>query len=148
MPNIKPKTFFRFKVHNFIIFWQVITLSHTLLQNKKLTGVNKIMVVCPVNTVFNWRNEFKKWLPKKSDLNVFELVSCKQMYEKRHRVAEWHEDGGVMIIGYTMFRNISNPDNKKIQKKIRETFLQGLVDPGKTLILVNVFFVSFPLAKS
>lgn len=53
------------------------------------------------------------------------------MRERKYRIEEWHEEGGVLIIGYTMFRNISNPDNKKIPKGIRESFVKGLVDPGK-----------------
>lgn len=88
-------------------------------------------MVCPVNTVLNWKSEFKKWLPRRLKFDIYELVSCKQMYDRRHTVNEWHEEGGVLIIGYTMFRNISNPDNKRVQKRIRETFVKGLVDPGK-----------------
>lgn len=113
-------------------------MSHTLLENNEKTGVNKILVVCPVNTVLNWKNEFKKWLPKKTNFEIFELVSCKQMYERKYRVSEWHTEGGVLIIGYTMFRNISNPENKKIQKKIRQVFVEGLVDPGKISLHIYV----------
>ncbi|KAJ8985898.1 hypothetical protein NQ317_010655 [Molorchus minor] len=44
---------------------QVITLVHTLLMESKRTGMEKVLVVCPLNTVLNWKSEFKKWLPKK-----------------------------------------------------------------------------------
>lgn len=112
-------------------------MTHTLLENSELTGVEKVLVVCPVSTVLNWKSEFKKWLPKKTHFEIFELVSCKQMRERKYRIGEWHEEGGVLIIGYTMFRNISNPDNKKIQKAIRETFVKGLVDPGKYCVITD-----------
>lgn len=49
---------------------QVITLVHTLITNSEKTNVHKVMVVCPVNTVLNWKSEFKKWIPKSSDLDV------------------------------------------------------------------------------
>ncbi|XP_060536175.1 transcriptional regulator ATRX homolog [Cylas formicarius] len=118
---------------------QVITLSHTLLTNKKKTQVEKIMVVCPVNTVLNWKAEFKKWLPEE-EFEIFDLVSCKTSsvnYERSNIVQEWHEDGGVLIIGYNMFRNLSNPVYKAIPKKLRHTFQKGLVDPGPDLVVCD-----------
>ena len=40
---------------------QTITLTHTVLDNRKI-GVNRVMVICPVNTVKNWSDEYDKWL--------------------------------------------------------------------------------------
>ena len=37
--------------------------------------------------------------------------------------------GGVMIMGYDMFRNLSN-DTKKFKKKQKEVYQKALVDPG------------------
>lgn len=96
------------------------------------------MVVCPLNTVLNWKAEFKKWLPK-NDLEVYELVSCKQNYERQYVVREWQSDGGIMIMGYQMFRNLSNPDNKRISKKVRTVFQEALLDPGNIFILYFLF---------
>ncbi|KAJ8925712.1 hypothetical protein NQ315_009559 [Exocentrus adspersus] len=116
---------------------QVIALSHTLLTNSDTTEVRKVLVVCPLNTVLNWKSEFKKWLPRDSELEVHELVSCRQNYERQYKVKEWHEDGGVLIIGYQMFRNLTNPDNKKLSKKMRNVFCEGLVDPGPDLVVCD-----------
>lgn len=118
---------------------QVISLSHTLLLNEKKTGVCKVLVVCPLSTVLNWVAEFKKWLPSEDDFEVFELVSFKQNYERHHQVKEWLRCGGVLIIGYDMFRNITNMANKRLPKKIRNTFQTAFVDPGK-LDFFLVFF--------
>ncbi|XP_018566294.1 transcriptional regulator ATRX homolog isoform X2 [Anoplophora glabripennis] len=116
---------------------QVIALSHTLLRNAKSTGVRKVMVVCPLNTVLNWKSEYKKWMPRNDEFEVFELVSSKQNYERQYIVTEWCNDGGVLIIGYTMFRNLSNPDNKRLSKKMRNVFNEGLVDPGPDLVVCD-----------
>ncbi|XP_050296159.1 transcriptional regulator ATRX homolog isoform X2 [Anthonomus grandis grandis] len=119
---------------------QVITLVHTLLMNKEKTKVEKVLVVSPVNTVLNWKSEFKKWMPNEEDFEVFELVSCKTSavnQERNYTVKCWHEEGGVLIIGYNMFRNISNPDSKTIPRKMRSSFQTALVDPGADLVICD-----------
>lgn len=45
----------------------------------------------------------------------------------------WQEDGGVMIIGYEMYRNLAQGRNVK-SRKLKEIFNKALVDPGKVLI--------------
>lgn len=44
----------------------------------------------------------------------------------------WQEDGGVMIIGYEMYRNLAQGRNVK-SRKLKEIFNKALVDPGKVL---------------
>lgn len=44
---------------------QTITLTHTVLENRK-AKIDRVMVICPVNTVKNWEDEYEKWL--KGDL--------------------------------------------------------------------------------
>nr|CAH7748326.1 unnamed protein product [Callosobruchus chinensis] len=116
---------------------QVITLTHTLLTHSEKTHVNRVMVVCPINTVLNWKAEYKMWMPKNSSVEVYELVNCKLNSERQYHIKEWYEEGGVLIIGYTLFRMLSNPDNKKIPKKIRTVFQEGLVDPGPDLVVCD-----------
>lgn len=110
--------------------FQVVTLCHTLLVNSEKTGVRKVLVVCPLNTVLNWVAEFKQWLPNEDDFEVFELVSYKQNAAKQYIASQWHQDGGVMILGYNMFRILANDQNRRISKKMRNAFIEALVDPG------------------
>ncbi|KAF5291302.1 hypothetical protein FQA39_LY03453 [Lamprigera yunnana] len=116
---------------------QVIALTHTLLTNED-TGVAKVLVVCPLSTVLNWTNEYKKWLDNVDGptIDVYELVSIKQS-GREFIVDDWHRDGGVLIMGYDMFRNIANPDNKRIKKRARESFQKGLVNPGPDLVICD-----------
>lgn len=55
---------------------QVVTLSHTLLANSEVTGVERILVVCPLSTVLNWVNEFRIWMKhvkKGTEVEVYEI---------------------------------------------------------------------------
>jgi transcriptional regulator ATRX len=116
---------------------QVIALCHTLLINSEETKVKKVLVVSPLNTVLNWVNEFKQWLPDLDDFEIYELVSFKQNYERQYQIKTWHNYGGVLIMGYDMFRNLSNPENKRLSKKMRMTFQEALVDPGPDLVVCD-----------
>lgn len=94
------------------------------------TRVNNILVVCPLSTVLNWVAEFKKWLPKNHEIDVYDLIASKKMYERSYKVTEWKNDGGVLVIGYDMFRNLTNDANKRISKKFRKAFQEALINPG------------------
>lgn len=48
--------------------------------------------------------------------------------------------GGVMIIGYEMYRNLTQGRNIK-SKKLKETFQKTLVDPGTVLCNAAVVYV-------
>lgn len=55
---------------------QVVTLAHTLLSNADETGIERILVVCPLSTVLNWVNEFKIWMKhveKGTEVEVYEI---------------------------------------------------------------------------
>lgn len=55
---------------------QVITLVHTLLTHSIKTKVEKVLIVCPVNVILNWVEEFQVWLKefqKKDNVKIYEL---------------------------------------------------------------------------
>jgi hypothetical protein len=58
------------------------------------------------------------------------LPRYKQNYERMYQLKEWQDCGGVMMIGYDMFRNLTNTQTKRMRKKAIEVFQSTLVDPG------------------
>ncbi|XP_015180488.1 PREDICTED: transcriptional regulator ATRX-like isoform X2 [Polistes dominula] len=117
---------------------QVITLSHTLLTHEE-TGIKTILVVCPLSTVLNWVNEFEIWLKdveNGGDIDLFELTKCKKNFERKYQLQSWHQRGGVLIIGYEMFRNLTGA-NKNIRKNMKDAILKCLIDPGPDLIVCD-----------
>ncbi|KAG5673897.1 hypothetical protein PVAND_003900 [Polypedilum vanderplanki] len=119
---------------------QVITLVHTLIVNGDKTGVTRVLVVCPLNTVLNWVNEFHKWLrgiKGAEDVEVYEINKLKQNVDRANKLMEWHNEGGVMILSYDMFRNLSNDTGNRLRKKIKESLQTSLLDPGPDLVICD-----------
>ncbi|XP_059622920.1 transcriptional regulator ATRX homolog [Phlebotomus argentipes] len=118
---------------------QVIALTHTLL-NSEESGVQRVLVICPLSTVLNWVNEYRKWLEDvtdSGDIDVYELSKFKQNNERANVIKQWHTGGGVMVIGYDLFRNLSNEKNRNIKKKAREAIQMGLINPGPELVICD-----------
>jgi transcriptional regulator ATRX len=107
--------------------------------------VNRVMVVCPLSTVFNWENEFKIWLPGETfvTLNVCELASSKINKAREAKITRWLHFGGVLIIGYEMFRTLTKQKKKRSEQD--ELFWRALVDPGPDLLVcgMKIYHVSF-----
>ncbi|KAK3930445.1 Transcriptional regulator ATRX-like protein [Frankliniella fusca] len=119
--------------------FQVVTLVHTLFKHPE-TLVKNVLVVCPVSTVLNWVNEFSKWLQGLEDgpeIEVFELIRCKQNMDRSYRLREWRAEGGVMIMGYDMYRNLTNPASRRARASHMKTFQECLVDPGPDLVICD-----------
>ncbi|CAL4061368.1 unnamed protein product, partial [Meganyctiphanes norvegica] len=119
---------------------QIISYVHTLLTNKKINNhISRVMVCCPVNTVYNWVAEFKNWLKggRMCPFDVVECVSAKDLWGRAYRLDDWWKEGGVMIMGYDMFRNLSNEKNKKYKGKMKEIFQKALVNPGPDIMVCD-----------
>ena len=99
---------------------QTIGLVHTVHTNFE-EHVGKILVLCPVNVVKNWVDEFAKWLKGDLELEVHEMSDEKDNWGRADRLNAWMTEGGIMILGYDMFRNLTN-ESKKYKKKQRDIF--------------------------
>ncbi|XP_040600239.1 transcriptional regulator ATRX isoform X3 [Mesocricetus auratus] len=117
---------------------QVVSFLHTVLLCDKL-DFSTALVVCPLNTALNWMNEFEKWQEGLNDdekLEVCELATVKRPQERSYMLQKWQEDGGVMIIGYEMYRNLAQGRNVK-SRKLKEIFNKALVDPGPDFVVCD-----------
>ncbi|XP_029329493.1 transcriptional regulator ATRX isoform X7 [Mus caroli] len=117
---------------------QVVSFLHTVLLCDKL-DFSTALVVCPLNTALNWMNEFEKWQEGLNDdekLEVSELATVKRPQERSYMLQRWQEDGGVMIIGYEMYRNLAQGRNVK-SRKLKDIFNKALVDPGPDFVVCD-----------
>lgn len=58
-----------------------------------------------------------------------ELATLKRPQERYIALQKWQKDGGVMIMGYEMYRNLTL-GLKVIHGKFKKTFDSTLVNPG------------------
>ncbi|XP_032886020.1 transcriptional regulator ATRX isoform X3 [Amblyraja radiata] len=117
---------------------QVVTFLHTMLLSEKIEFTTAL-IVCPLNTVLNWINEFSKWQEGLDDdecLEVTELATVKRPQERSYLLERWMEDGGVMVLGYEMYRNLAQGRNVK-SRKMKEIFQKTLVDPGPDFVVCD-----------
>lgn len=116
---------------------QVITLVHTVMRYPQLK-VNRVLVLCPLSTVLNWVAEFDMWLQDVDygdDIDVYHL-KANAMAVRADVLNNWFRRGGVMILGYEMFRNLVKP-NSKVRKKLRDYFFESLLEPGPDLVICD-----------
>lgn len=135
------------------------------------TNSKSILIIMPINTLQNWLHEFNMWLPLPEDceksplskdgevrprqFNIFVLNdSHKTLTARAKTVLEWSKEGGVLMMGYEMYRLLSLKKMK--QKRKKGTFLdpdtdghssedkdmfdkinEALVNPGPDLVVCD-----------
>ncbi|KAK4282924.1 hypothetical protein QN277_014241 [Acacia crassicarpa] len=99
--------------------FQVIAFLYTAMRSTDL-GLRTALIVTPVNVLHNWRQEFIKWGPSEvKPLRVFMLEDVSR--DRRAEIlAKWRKKGGIFLIGYTAFRNLSFGKHVKGRHKARE----------------------------
>lgn len=108
---------------------QVISFIDILLKN---TEAHTVLAIVPVNTLQNWLTEFNLWLPPQEVLSpetdpaIFIGRSFKvHILNDEHKttvarakvVEDWSKDGGVLLMGYEMYRLLSMKKSFVMGKK-------------------------------
>ncbi|CAF1015945.1 unnamed protein product [Adineta ricciae] len=115
---------------------QVISFIHTMLNYDQITNVKTCLVLCPINAALNWSNEFESWLNDvEPPVDHYQLTTIKSNLRVTH-LNYWYEHGGVMIMGYEMYRRLANGFGLK-NKKIKAQAYKCLVDPGPDVIVAD-----------
>ena len=102
---------------------QTIGLVHTVHTNFE-EKIARVLVLCPVNVVKNWTDEFAKWLKGDLEIEVYEMSDEKDNWGRADRLNEW-------------VRNLTNEVGKKFKKKQKEIYQKALVDPGPDLVVCD-----------
>ncbi|XP_076024816.1 ATRX chromatin remodeler, like [Genypterus blacodes] len=116
---------------------QVVTFLHTVLLSQNLK-FRTALVVCPLNTILNWVCEFKKWQDnmEQDKVKVTELVTVRQPLARLRALQKWNMEGGVMIMGYEMYRNLSM-GHKVTDEQWKSNLKSILVNPGPDFVVCD-----------
>jgi SNF2 family DNA or RNA helicase len=85
-------------------------------------------------------------LEEKKYFRVEEVERTDNVSERLKKLRKWHRVGGVMVIGYDMFRNLVTPSEKltdaqkekdKDKHKHKQEFRRLLLDPGPDLVIAD-----------
>lgn len=87
--------------------------------------IHTVLIVAPKNTLDNWIIEYKRWTPPElhGALNITSIMSnpsekgSATWVGRLQRLRDWHSTGGVMVMGYEMFRILTNLENTKAVKE-------------------------------
>ena len=98
--------------------FQVISFIEIFL---RCTSSKRVMCIVPINTIQNWLAEFNSWLPENGQQRIddntiinynrpFKIFlindSAKTLKQRIDIILEWKRIGGVLLIGYEMFRTL------------------------------------------
>ncbi|KAL7834252.1 hypothetical protein SRHO_G00284990 [Serrasalmus rhombeus] len=116
---------------------QVIAFLHTVL-SCELVALKTALVVCPLNTVLNWRAEFDKWQSgiKTHKLEVIELATVKSVLCRVDALTRWHRKGGVMIVSYEIYRILTHGRQAKYAKH-QQSLRTALQNPGPDVVICD-----------
>ncbi|KAI7980289.1 Protein CHROMATIN REMODELING 20 [Camellia lanceoleosa] len=99
--------------------FQVIAFLYAAMRSVDL-GLRTALIVTPVSVLHNWRQEFMKWRPTElKPLRVFMLEDVSRD-RRTDLLAKWRAKGGVFLIGYSAFRNLSLGKHVKDRQIARE----------------------------
>ncbi|XP_068600128.1 ATRX chromatin remodeler, like [Brachionichthys hirsutus] len=116
---------------------QVVAFLHTVLLLETLK-LKTALVVCPKSIILNWVSEFQKWQDNlgKDKVKVTELATKRHNVERLRALQMWQRHGGVMIMGYEMYRRLSLP-NKVDSMEWNTEMNRTLVDPGPDIVVCD-----------
>ncbi|KAJ6638887.1 Protein CHROMATIN REMODELING 20 [Pseudolycoriella hygida] len=130
---------------------QAIALLHAVINSKEF-GTNKILVLCTVSTIMNWKDEIVRWLGHIQDehrkLQIFELDPKESIDRKISSLQNWSQHDSespavCLIMGYESFRNLVNfhllkANTKKFNsnrlRRIRECIRKFLLEAADIVI--------------
>ncbi|KAH8284581.1 hypothetical protein KR018_004934, partial [Drosophila ironensis] len=136
---------------------QVVSFCDIFLRH---TSARTVLCVMPINTLQNWLSEFNMWIPRFSNdsnvrtrnFDIYVLNDQQKTLTARSKVIlNWAHEGGVLLIGYELFRllalklvktrkrkgSIVRPDGMDSSSDLMNLVYEALVKPGPDLVICD-----------
>nr|CCA20908.1 transcriptional regulator ATRX putative [Albugo laibachii Nc14] len=125
-------------------------LDYTDTKSNSESGHRHALILAPTICVRNWEAELVRWLGRKEvrriGLTTLESSREKKMEDRIDLVRKWHQRGGILIMGYEIFRILilqgigQEPIRSKknpLSRKMIQSSVKFLCDPGPDLIVLD-----------
>ncbi|KAJ6780708.1 hypothetical protein PWT90_02316 [Aphanocladium album] len=96
----------------------------------------KVLVICPSGLVENWKDEFNIWGPENLLEPVILIEATQSPHQRISNARRWADAGGVLIVGYTMFKSgfrKGDADIQTIDKIITDNATVVIADEAHSL---------------
>nr|XP_017018706.1 helicase ARIP4 isoform X1 [Drosophila kikkawai] len=136
---------------------QVVSFCDIFLRH---TSARTVLCVMPINTLQNWLSEFNMWIPRYSadgnvrarNFDIYVLNDQQKTLTARAKVIlNWVHEGGVLLIGYELFRllalklvktrkrkgSVIRPDGMDSSSDLMNLVFEALVKPGPDLVICD-----------
>ncbi|KAJ5198850.1 SNF2-related protein [Penicillium cf. griseofulvum] len=103
----------------------------------------KTLILCPASLIQNWCREFEIWSPDDHNLGKVRPILAKyssMVTDRTEEICAWNEEGGVLIISYEMFRNLTGDNvgqNEDPQKQSINGFVKSLLLESPNLVVAD-----------
>ncbi|KAF9586000.1 hypothetical protein BGW38_010533 [Lunasporangiospora selenospora] len=128
-----------------VVAFLYILLREVQLRNKDIPKtlvsdeIGRVMLLLPPILLQNWEAEFAKWIPdeERSIVNILRFgVSDKTFNSRLSILRQWHNEGGVLMLSYSMFRDLCS-SLKWMTESQREGMRSLLLSPGPNLTIAD-----------
>lgn len=68
---------------------------------------SRTLILCPAGLINNWMDELLYWAPEGLLGELFAFDATLSEQERAETIQDWAQDGGVLIIGYTMLTSVA-----------------------------------------
>ena len=89
-----------------------------------------MLLLCPTTVIDNWMREFQRWV----GWDVIDLRTG----NRRNQLKSWFEKGGVLVMGYEMYREaVYSCTDKAVADAEKAKYLQWLQNPGPHIVVAD-----------
>ncbi|OHF00130.1 SNF2 super family protein [Colletotrichum orchidophilum] len=98
---------------------------------------SKTLVLCPALLVDNWMDELLMWAPEGLLGHFYKLEAVVNVLERAPIIRDWDKTGGVMIIGYDMFKRLADPSGDEMLTPVEAKSIAQILTESPNLVVAD-----------
>ncbi|OHW96312.1 SNF2 family helicase [Colletotrichum incanum] len=98
---------------------------------------SKTLVLCPSVLVDNWMDELLMWAPDGLLGRLFKLEALTKAPERGPMIRTWDEEGGVLVMGYDMFKRLLDPPANELSPPHDTKSVKDILTQSPNLVVAD-----------